>query len=105
MSTKTESRRPELSIELCGALRLAVGGRRCERELPGRLGRLLLAYLVLHRHRTVTRDELVEALWPNGAPAEASRTLSTIVSGVRRCIGRELLAGRQELRLVLPEAA
>ena len=56
----------QVSIELCGEMRLDVAGRRRERELPGRLGRVLLAYLALNHHRAVTRDELIEALWPSG---------------------------------------
>jgi DNA-binding SARP family transcriptional activator len=97
--------RSRVSIELCGELRLDVDGRRRERELPGRLGRILLGYLALNHHRAVTRDELVEALWPGGAPDDPSRTLSTLLSGLRRCVGAELVRGRSELRLVLPDGA
>ena len=43
--------RSQVSIELCGEMRLDVAGRRRERELPGRLGRVLLAYLALNHHR------------------------------------------------------
>ena len=94
-----------VSIELCGEMRLDVDGRRRERELPGRLGRILLAYLALNRSRAVTRDELIEALWPGGPPDDPSRTLSTLLSGVRRCVGAERVRGRSELRLDLPEGA
>ena len=48
-------------IQLRGDLRLEVRGSRVEGSLPGRLGRGLLAYLVLNRHRAVTRSELVDA--------------------------------------------
>jgi DNA-binding SARP family transcriptional activator len=94
-----------VSIELCGEMRLDVAGRRRERELPGRLGRVLLAYLVLNHHRAVTRDELIEALWPSGAPGDPAGTLSTLLSGVRRCVGADMLRGRSELRLALPADA
>ena len=94
-----------VSIELCGHVRLELDGRRSERELPGRLGRVLLAYLALNRHRAVTRDELVEALWPYGPPDDPGRTLSTLLSALRRCIGPELIRGRGELRLALPRGA
>jgi DNA-binding SARP family transcriptional activator len=94
-----------VSIALCGDVRVLVGGRRCERDLPGRLGRVLLAYLALNRHRAASRDELVEALWPRGAPSGAAGTLSTLLSGVRRALGPELVEGRSALRLALPEAA
>ena len=95
----------QVSIELCGEMRLDVAGRRRERELPGRLGRVLLAYLALNHHRAVTRDELIDALWPGGAPGDPAGTLSTLLSGVRRCVGPDLLRGRSELRLALPADA
>ena len=93
-----------VSIELCGEVRLEVDGRRRERELPGRLGRVLLGYLALNRHRAVTRDELIEALWPKGAPGDPAGTLSTLLSGVRRCSAPSS-CGPGELRLVLPADA
>ena len=58
-------------IELCGQLAVEIEGERIEGSLRGRQGRLLLAYLVLNRHRPVRRDELVDALWlePEGPSA------------------------------------
>ena len=35
-----------------------------ERDFPGRQARLAFAFLALRRHRTISRDELVSALWP-----------------------------------------
>ncbi|MDA0159196.1 AAA family ATPase [Solirubrobacter ginsenosidimutans] len=96
---------PDVDLQLCGELRVEVDGRRRERELPGRLGRLLLAYLVLNRHRAVTRDELIDALWAQGAPDDPGATLSTLLSALRRTLGPELVVGRSELRLVLPANA
>jgi DNA-binding SARP family transcriptional activator len=90
-----------VSIELCGEVRLVIDGRRRERELPGRLGRILLGYLVLNRHRAVTRDELIEALWPKTPPDDPGVTLSTLLSGLRRTLGHERLVGRGQLQLVL----
>ena len=98
-------RRRLVSIELCGDVRLDVDGRRRERELPGRLGRVLLAYLALNHQRAVTRDELIDVLWPDGAPDDPGATLSTLLSGVRRCLGPDLVRGRSELRLDLPADA
>src|SRR3954469_5669092 len=92
-------------IELCGQVRLEVDGRRRERELPGRLGRVLLGYLTLQRGRAVTRDELVEALWPYGPPGDPGRTLSTLLSALRRVLGPDVVRGRSELRLDLPADA
>ena len=69
-------------IHLCGRLVVEWDGERLERDLPGRQGRLLFAYLVLHRERPVRRDELIEALWSEeGRPRPATRCWP------RRCRG------------------
>ena len=36
-----------------------------ERDFPGRQARLAFTFLAVHRHRTISRDELVSALWPD----------------------------------------
>jgi DNA-binding SARP family transcriptional activator len=87
-------------LALCGELRLEIDGVRRERELPGRLGRLLLAYLALNRDRAVTRAELIDVLWPEDPPHDPGATLSTLLSGVRRVLGADAVQGRAELRLV-----
>ena len=114
MSTTSRAVFPELAtspkdrpviVQLRGELRLDVGGSRVEGRLPGRLGRALLAYLVLNRHRSVTRDELMGALWPASVPRDPAATLSTLLSGLRRALGSEVLQGRSELKLELPPDA
>lgn len=66
--------------QLCGRFVLEVDGRRVEGDLPGRQGRLLVAFLVAHRLRTLARDELVEALWADGRDGG----LAPLLSKVRR---------------------
>ncbi len=61
---------------------MEVDGRRVEDELPGRQGRILLAYLVTRRSRTITRDELVDALWPAGRDGG----LAPLLSKLRRVV-------------------
>lgn len=61
-------------------------------ELPGRQGRLGLAYLVVERARAVTRDELAEVLWPDGLPRSWGISLSAVVSNLRRALGKVGLA-------------
>src|SRR4029453_15030547 len=90
-----KDRRP-VTIQLRGEVRLEVDGSRVEGRLPGRLGRALLAFLVLNRHRSVTRDELMVALWPASVPRDPAATLSTLLSGLRRALGAEVLQGRSE---------
>src|SRR5262245_48322220 len=57
-------------IELCGALSAEIGGRRVDALLPGHKGRLLFACLVIGRHRPISRDELIDVIWPTDAPAD-----------------------------------
>jgi hypothetical protein len=55
------------AIRLCGRMAVELGGR--EVALRGRQARLVVAYLAWHRDRPVSRDELIELLWPAGALA------------------------------------
>lgn len=59
---------PSTRVQLCGSLAVEVCGRRAETALPGRQGRLLFAYLAVNRQRSVSRDELADALWASGRP-------------------------------------
>ena len=86
---------------MCGRLVVEIGGTRLEGLLPGRLGRLLLIYLVVNRTRDVSSDELHEVLWPRDAPDHAGATLRTLVSRVRHAIGSDLSARNHGYRLEL----
>ena len=92
-------------IQLCGKLVIELGSRRLEPELPGGQGRLLFGYLAVNRRRSVSRDELVDALWPAQAPPGADSALRALVSRVRRVLGNEVLQGRSSVQLVLPTGA
>jgi DNA-binding SARP family transcriptional activator len=83
-----------------------IEGEGVERDLPGRQGRLLFAYLVLNRHRPVRRDELVEALWSEeGPPPSGDALLAPPLSRLRKALGPERVQGRSELALALPADA
>jgi SARP family transcriptional regulator, regulator of embCAB operon len=92
-------------IQLCGRLVAELEGRRVETELPGRQGRLLFAYLAASRSRRSSRVELVDALWPEGAPDAADASLAALLSKLRRALGAKALEGKAELRLTLPDEA
>ena len=96
---------PTVRIQLCGTLAVELDGRRIDRDLPGRQGRLLLAYLVLHRLRPVRRDELIDALWPRTPPTAADTALRALISKLRRLLPDGVLDGRTDLRLHLPTGA
>ena len=67
-------------IQVCGRLVVEVDGERRQDRLPGRQGRLLLSYLVLHRHDALSRDQLVAALWPVDPPEAADAGVYALLS-------------------------
>src|SRR5260370_19949043 len=66
--------------ELC--LESRAGLVRAQR-LRGRQGRLAFAYLVSERGRPVSRDELIELLWPDRTPPAFEVALSALLSKLR----------------------
>src|SRR3954468_8396327 len=89
-------------VQLCGRLSVEIAGERVDSRLRGRQGRLLFAYLAINRARAVTRDELVDALWPFEAPPRPGAALSTQLSLLRGVLGADRVDGRTEIQLVLP---
>jgi SARP family transcriptional regulator, regulator of embCAB operon len=92
---------PSTRIQLCGPTVIECDGERLDGALPGRQGRLLFAYLVLHRHRLASRDELVEALWPRQTPSATQAGLNALISKLRKVLGPGIVDGRSNLRLRL----
>ncbi len=71
-------------VRLFGSFELRIDGRRLgSRDFAGVKPRQLLELLVLHRGRTVSKGELIEALWSESAPSNAAATVETYVSVVR----------------------
>jgi DNA-binding SARP family transcriptional activator len=93
-------------IQVCGHLVVRIDGENVEAALPGRQGRLLLAYLVLNRDRPVRRDELIAALWGDDARVDAGDALlRPPLSRLRKALGAGRIDGRSEIALVLPDGA
>jgi DNA-binding SARP family transcriptional activator len=92
-------------VQLCGPFAVELQGRRIDNMLPGRQGRLLFGYLALSRLQTVSRDSLIEALWADDRPADVGGALSALISKTRVVVGADVLRGRSDLILDLPEPA
>jgi DNA-binding SARP family transcriptional activator len=88
-------------VQLCGRFAFVVADRAVHTQLPGRRGRLLLAYLAAHRDRPVSRTQLQDALWDHGGTSVAA-TLSVLLSKARAVIAPARISGRSSLQLVLP---
>jgi DNA-binding SARP family transcriptional activator len=95
----------ETRIQLCGRLVVRFDGHRVEDSLPGALGHLLFAYLVLNRLRRIERDELLLAVYGDEATPDHNPRLSVLLSKLRRVLGPELLTGRAQIELLLPADA
>ena len=72
-------------IDLLGPLRLQVDGEAS--EVPGTRRRAVLALLALSEGRSVTVDELLNAVWPSEVPESGRRALHSHVSRVRGHLG------------------
>jgi DNA-binding SARP family transcriptional activator len=92
-------------VQLCGWLAVEVCGRRVEAALPGRQGRLLFAYLVVNRQRSISRDEIADAVWGERLATGADTALTVLLSKTRAAIRPADVQGRRELRLALPPDA
>jgi DNA-binding SARP family transcriptional activator len=93
---------PATRIQLCGLFAVEHKGRRIDRSLPGRQGRLLFAYLTLNRGHPIPRDELIDALWSRGMPAAPPAALAVLLSKLRGTVGADVLRGRRDVTLALP---
>jgi DNA-binding SARP family transcriptional activator len=101
----TLTHQPSTRIQICGRLAVEIDGTSVTTLIPRRQGRVLFCYLVLNRHRHSSREDLIEALWPEGAPPDPDGALSTVLSRLRHAIGMDAFEGRTEIRLVLPPGA
>ena len=53
-----------LAVRMLGAFELAIDGRRIT-DWRGQRTQSLMQFLTAHRHRSVSRDELIAAVWPD----------------------------------------
>ena len=95
----------ETRVQVCGRLAVTWDGRRIEDDLPARQGRLLFAWLVVHRARPAARGELIDALWGEQASSGSEATLRSLLSRLRRVLGAGSVTVGEQPRLVLPDDA
>jgi DNA-binding SARP family transcriptional activator len=87
-SRRCDTQPVRLRVYLTGRMWLVAGDTLVgERNLPGRQGRLLLAYLVLSEHPS-DRDDLAGLLWPNRLPRSSERSLTSLLSKLRAALGQ-----------------
>ena len=78
-----------MEFRLLGPLEVWHEGRAL--ELRGLKRRAVLALLLLHANEVVSRDRLIDELWEEHPPANASAALQNHISRLRKDLGPELL--------------
>lgn len=73
-----------MRVTVAGTIGLEADGVTVSGNVLGRHGRSALAYLVLQRHRPVTRDEMAEVLWGEDLPGSWEQMLRGVILKLRR---------------------
>ena len=73
-----------LSVFRFGDIKLLAGSEQKEIQCKTRRSPELIAYLLENRGRTVSREELLNALWPDDMPANAVAMLHNMIYNLRR---------------------
>ena len=86
-------RRAEVEFRILGPLEVLDGETPV--EIAGSKRRAVLALLLLHANEVVRTERLIDDLWGEHAPRNASAALHSHVSRLRKALGPELLARRE----------
>ena len=82
-----------IRIYLTGRVNLEADGKIVvgEREFRGKQGRLVFAYLVFERTRTVSREELATVIWPDNLAPSWEGALSSLTSKLGNLLSAQQL--------------
>ena len=86
-----------MEISVLGPIRVTLGGHTL--RLPAKQ-RILLAVLALQPNRTVSTEQLVQALWGEDPPESAVKTLQTYVFQLRRLLATDRSDAGSDLAIV-----
>jgi two-component SAPR family response regulator len=78
---------PAVVVRCLGGFDLSVDGQSHEQWRAGR-ARALFQYLVMHRGRLISRERLIEALWPDPDALAAGTSLKVAVHALRQSLGQ-----------------
>lgn len=94
-STVPDTPPAHLSVWYFGHFATSVGGMPVERWRAGK-SRSLFQYLMLHRNRVMTRNQLWDALWPEVEWRASSSSLKVACCGARSVLGASKESGGAE---------
>ena len=81
-----------LELRLLGSLEVRDGERTI--SIPRPKQRALLAALALEAGRVISKDQLIDRLWGDQAPARADHALENYVSQLRKLLGDSVIVTR-----------
>ena len=90
-----------VEFAVLGPLEVRADGRQL--ALGGPKQRAVLAMLLLHAGRPVSRDRLIDGLWGESPPVSAGHTLDDYVSRLRRLLGADRIERRPSGYLIRVE--
>src|SRR4029450_10246381 len=93
MAGATQPASPSLRVTLAGGLAISVADDPRPAALPARKAGTLLPPLLARRGRLVPTDTILEALWGESPPAKAEQNVASLVSRLRRIVGRNRIVG------------
>ena len=91
--------RPLIRAYLLGPFQLMAGTQKLSADMPGQ-AQTVLKYLLGHRKRPVSREALLDLLWPDADPAVGNGRLRVVMHTLRKCLSCEELDGKE---LLLPQ--
>lgn len=81
-------------LSLVGEFAITRDGARLDlAELGSRKARTLLKLLAVERGHLVPTERIVDVLWPDGPPTQASENVATLISRLRKTVGASALGG------------
>jgi two-component SAPR family response regulator len=80
-----ESAQPLIEAFYFGSFRVLVNHRPIE-EWPGKKGKSIFAYLLLHHRKKIFRDVLMDLFWQKSSPDSARNCLNVSIHGLRRVL-------------------
>ena len=84
---------------------MELAGRDLTAKLPAGQARVLFTYLTVHRALPSRREQMIEALWPWRVPVGADASLSALLSRLRSALGGDVIVGRSDVAVRLPDDA
>lgn len=85
LAVREERGVPRIRAWLLGPMRVRVAGREIA-HWHARKARLLFAYLLLHRRRSIGREMLMEMLWPGAVPGSSRNCLNVTIHALRHTL-------------------